>query len=319
MITEERLRLYLDDVYIYNFYLGDFDINRKYNSPLRKDPKPSFQIRRSKKSDLLYWKDYGLSEQLGFDAISLVRHLYGLSREEAVKRIWDDIVESKEPLPKIHLSVDTTSIPYKYYYGELSDWEMSYWKSRGIPKEILDYYNVKSLTAMYRTDKLVWKSVKDNPTYIYLYLANKDAFKAYRPLDPRGDKFRGQNNGGLLEGFEQLPDEWEHLIITKSTKDIMTLRRLGVVSCSPTSENSFRTLLKNKDELNRRFKRKFIFFDNDGPGVKASKLLKEETGWESIVLPKSYSKDASDLVTKDKSYKRLSSFLSTLKLEKNTI
>lgn len=319
MITEERLKLYIDDSYIYTFYLGDFDINRKYNSPLRIDPGPSFQIRKSKKSNLIYWKDYGLSNQLGIDAISLVMHLFNLSRKEAVEKIWVDIIESDKPLPSINLSVDITSIPYKFYYGELLDWELNYWNSIGIPKDLLDYYNVKSLTALYRTDKLIWKSVLNSPAYIYLYKNKIDAFKSYRPLDKKGDKFRGQNNGDILEGFEQLPDEWEHLIISKSTKDVMTLRRLGVVSCSPTSENSFRTLLKNKDEINRRFKRKFIFFDNDEPGIKASKLLQDETGWDSISLPINFSKDPSDLVKKDKSYKRLSSFLSNLKLEKNFI
>ena len=138
-------------------------------------------------------------------------------------------------------------------------------------------------------------------------------------IDPNGDKFRGQNNGDILEGYEQLPDEWEHLIITKSTKDIMTLRRIGVVSCSPTSENSFRTLLSKKDELNERFKRKFIFFDNDTPGIKASRLIHEATGWESFCLPINMGKDPNELVSKDKSYKRLLAFIHKYKFEKNYI
>lgn len=317
MITEERLRLYLDDIYIYNFYFGDFTLNHKYNSPLRDDPKPSFQIKVSKTGNL-YWKDYGLDKQLGFDAVAFVMHYFQIERKEAVKRVWDDIIKSGKPLPVIRLSADTSSIKYRHYYGELRDWELEYWKSRGIPKKILDFYNVKSLTALYKTDKLVWKSTEDNPAYIYLYSDNK-AFKCYRPLDPNGDKFRGQDNGEIIEGWDQLPDEWEHLVITKATKDVMTLRRIGVVGGSPTSENSFRAILAMKDELNRRFKRIFIFFDNDAAGIKAALFLHEATGWEVIILPQDFAKDPSDLVFKDQSFDRLKKFLAKYNLKRNYI
>lgn len=317
MITEERLRLYLDDIYIYNFYFGDFNLNYKYNSPLRDDPKPSFQIKISKSGNL-YWKDYGLDKQHGYDAIAFVMHYYDIDRKEAVKKIWNDIIKSGKPLPVIKLGADTSSVKYKHYYGELRDWEMKYWVSRLIPRKILDFFRVKSLTALYKTDKLIWKSTEDNPAYIYLYEDGK-AFKAYRPLDPQGDKFRGQDNGEIIEGYDQLPDEWEHLIITKATKDVMTFRTIGVVSCSPTSENSFRTILAKKDEFNARFKRIFIFFDNDKAGIKAAKFLHEATGWTIIMLPEDHAKDPSDLVVKDGSFDRLEKFLSKLKLKRNYV
>ena len=232
-LREERLKIFVDDSQIYAFYIGDFTLTHKYNSPLRDDPRPSFQIKRSKKGNL-YWRDYGLEKQEGFDAIAFVMHLYGLSREKAVKKIWKDMILSKEPIPQITLGANVSRIPYNFYYGELRDWELEYWRNLGIGKKLLDLYNVKSLTALYRTDKVIWKSEKTNPAYIYLYEQIKDAFKAYRPLDPRGDKFRGQNNGGILEGYEQLPKNGKKLLITKSTKDILVLRRAGVISTSPT-------------------------------------------------------------------------------------
>lgn len=171
------------------------------------------------------------------------------------------------------------------------------------------------MSALYKTDKLIWKSTEDNPAYIYIYEGSK-AFKAYRPLDPKGDKFRGQDNGEIIEGWDQLPYEWEHLIVTKATKDIMTFRTIGYISCSPTSENSFRTILSKKDELNRRFKRIFIFFDNDAAGMKAAKFLHEATGWTVIILPQDHAKDVSDLVYKDQSFDRLEKFLAKYKLKK---
>jgi len=313
MISEERLKLFVDDKHIYDFYLGGFDINVKYNSPLRQDPKPSFQIKKSKDGNL-YCKDYGLSEQKGFNAISFVMHLYEIDREEAVKKIWDDMVISGEPISNVRVSPDTSKIPYKFFYSELRDWELLYWSKLGISKNILDLYKVKSLTGLYKTDRLVWKSVEDNPAYIYLYTDPK-AFKCYRPLD-KADKFRGQDNGNIIEGYDQLPDEWEHLVITKSTKDIMLLRSFGVVSCSPTSENSFNTLYNRAEELNGRFSIIYVMYDNDEPGIRAANKICAETGWKNIMFPKSFAKDPSDFIMYGGDKRKLEKFFSKLKLMK---
>jgi len=41
-VTEERIKFYLKDEQIYQYYFGDIELGKKYHSPIReKDPNPS--------------------------------------------------------------------------------------------------------------------------------------------------------------------------------------------------------------------------------------------------------------------------------------
>lgn len=318
MKDETRLRFYVDDTAIYHFYFGEFDLTTKYRSPFphRTDPNPSFMFKNvgTWSAQKVLWNDFGMDGIKYKDGIGFVMEYFRISRKNAVRKIWKEMVldpDAKLVKPRVKQPLN---LPYEYTEEDIQDFEMDYWGRLWFTKEFLKYFNVHSLRSMRRVGKKLWGSEKDNPTFIYLF-SKKGAFKAYRPLDPNKDKFRGQNNGDVLEGYDQLPPRGQHLIITSSLKDTMTLRRLGYLAINPTSENSKRALYKKVRELNMRFNNNvYILFDNDPPGIKSAKSLALVTGWKPIFLPKTFSKDPSDLTMKTGNYLALSMFFANFNL-----
>lgn len=311
-MNETRLRFYLDDSQIYNFYFGVFDLVSKYKSPFsnRNDNVPSFMFKNvgTWSKPKILWNDFGMTDIKYKDGIGFVMEYFQISRRKAVRRIWKDMIMNKEvQLVKIRIE-QPLNLPYEFTKGELQDFEMSYWGRFGFTKSFMNFFNVHSLVSMRRVGKKIWGSVEGNPVFIYLF-KKRGAFKAYRPLDPMKDKFRGQSNGDILEGYDQLPPTGQHLFITSSLKDTMVLRMLGYLAVNPTSENSKRALYTHVRELNSRFKNIYILFDNDKPGINAAASLSSDTGWKVLMLPTWSTKDPSDLVMKTGNYLELSMFL----------
>lgn len=304
----DRLYYYINDYNIFQYYIGDFEIGDVMNSPLREDNTPSFQIKLSS-SNRLYWVDYGI-DQDNYDGVELVSLMYGLSRDDAVEKIWGDLIlKEGVNLNPIPVREKVFKVPYEFEYKEMNDIEYSYWSKLGITRELLEEYNVKALKGLYRLDVKLLESTDEMPVYIYLF-DDPLAFKSYQPNGGIW-KWRGQANGNLIEGWDQLKEQDTILFITSSLKDTLVMRTMGYSACNPTSENSYSNIVDKRDEINRRFNKVYIFFDTDTPGIKASKNMAEKTGWVSIGLPYSWNaKDPSDLITNDQgSYKRLELFL----------
>ena len=324
-LAEERLKFYVKDSQIYNFYFGDITIGKKYVSPLRdNDPNPSLVFRYF--NNKLYWKDFGLSNASNNDSVGFVRELISYERSEAVSRsevvslIYNDlVVEGKAP-KGIKRPPEPLLLPYEVNWEDLNKEESEYWLKMGLYKKDTDLFNIKGVRGFYRNCRFIRKSMPDDPMFVYL-TKERDTFKVYRPyaLD-KTTKFRGQLNGHILEGWEALPITGDILFINSSLKDTAVIRKAGYFGINPTSENSFTTLLNKAKELNNRFKRKIIFFDNDDPGIIATKKLRQELEWETCTLPLNWAKDPSDLVMRSGNYFDLNRFLdNVLKLGLFTI
>lgn len=290
-ITEARLRYYVSDESIYAYYFRDFEIGRKYHSPFRRDPKPSFMIRED--GGRLWWIDFGLSRTARPDAIGFVSELYGIDRRQAVERIWGDFMERGATVAKRKRSLNI-ALPYDVAMGDLEDFELRFWESHCIEKPLLDRFSVKGLRGLYRHGSLMWTSTSTEPAYVYIFA--KDVYKVYRPLSE--DRFRGQGNGSVLEGYKQLPATGRHLFVTSSMKDTLVLTSLGYCAVAPSSENSMNALLGKARELNSRFSDIHILFDNDPPGIRAARRLGHLTSWKTVFLPKDLAKDPADVVKK---------------------
>ncbi len=307
-MLETRLKFYVTDEQIYQFYLEDeIEVGVKYSAPWRSDNTPSLSFNYY--NGFLMWTDFGLQSDVYRDGIGFVQQLFDLNREKAVRKIWKELVLNKDvPLRVVNIK-KKIKFDYEITFIELSNYELEYWGRLQLSLNFLKRFNVWSLKSMRRLGKKIWWSTEENPTYVYLFKDYPKAFKAYRPLDPRKDKFRGQNNGAIVEGWDQLPEQGEDLIISSSLKDTMVLTKCGFNACNPTSENSFRGILNKKDELNERFKNIRILFDNDIPGINAANSLYSKTGWETMFLPQKLSKDPSDYIMNGGNYKTLKNML----------
>lgn len=314
-IQEERLKFYLKDEQIYKYYFGNIEIGRKYKSPLRhRDPNPSLVFRYYKNK--LYWKDFGLIYDGIGDAVGFVQMLLTfendrpVTRIEAAQHIFSELVENNKAPKSVKKLEEPLINFYDINYREINEYEMNFWRKLWLTRRELDKFNVKAVEGLFRNGEFLFSSTKEDPAYVYLS-DDIDSFKTYRPYTKvKKDKFKGINNGGLIEGWNALPAFGDICLINSSLKDTMVNTKAGYPGCNPTSESSFETLLKKARELNVRFKKVIVFFDNDKPGIDAAKRLKKIIGWDYIYLPDNWGiKDPSDLVKADGNYFNLIRFL----------
>lgn len=67
----------------------------------------------------------------------------------------------------------------------------------------------------------------------------------------------------------------DFLVITKSLKDVMALYEFDIPAIAPCSENLFVTEAQY-NRLKNKFKKIFLLYDLDIPGVQAAKRIKKQ-------------------------------------------
>lgn len=324
-LSNTALGLYVDDIDILHYYFGPFETGRKYHSPFRRDPNPSFNIIATPGGKVM-WKDFGLMEEVETDGIEFVRVFYDLdTREQAYNVIWNDMIYKGGYLDLVRgdteVSITNNRKEYRYEKGDMKDYELKYWYDFFVSKKTLKHLNIYGCRGFYSNDKLLWKSTEDDPCFVYVNKEDESIFKVYKPLGPSYQKFRGINNTKWIEGYDQLPEKSHSLIITKSMKDTALFRSLGYAACNPSSENSYTALISKKDEINERFDNVIVWYDNDEPGVKASEMIVEKVGfkWIPTRLPLSWGyKDPTDLCMyeREEGLKKVYNILNHLNVKK---
>lgn len=278
---------------IYTKYLGQFKVGNIYNSPFRKDKNPSFGVFHSKKTGKLLFKDHG--NGLCGDVIKFVREFTGITNyNEVLQRIVDDLsITNKTTLKKSSIYKEPKETVIGIVRQKFSEVDKTYWKQFGISLKTLQKYNVNSI-KYYLCNGIVKGIYKDNnPMYAYKVYNN---FKIYRPYGDKYTKWRSNLTEFDIQGYEQLPEKGDLLIITKSLKDVMVLHEMGYNAISPASESTFIPDKALKAIL-RRFKRVLINFDRDAPGARNLRKISLKTGLNGFMVHKQFeAKDISDAV-----------------------
>lgn len=284
----------IDEYDIYAYYMGNFDIGKLYNSPLRMDDKnPSFAIFKGRRGNLMF-KDHGSGES--GNVIKFIKLLKNINTDAELEKELLHIIRHTAPLStrvstknyKTHNSVDIGIVRQSF-----TDIDKKYWKSFAITEATLNKFEVFSI-KYFLCNKIVSGVYKDtNPMYAYK-VNNK--FKIYRPLNSKYTKWRTNLEITDIQGYAQLPDTNDLLIITKSLKDIMVLYEMGYCAVSPSSETTFipEDIL---NDLKARFKKILILFDNDETGIKKAQEYSNKYNLIQFVIDNKFNaKDISDAV-----------------------
>lgn len=319
VLSLEEILKHTTEYDIYAYYLGSkFDVGKIMSSPFRQDLKPSFGIFKSSTSNALLWKDQGTGKT--GNVITFVRELKDFyHNKQALKAIWEEVVIGNLSISKrgkviteLYKSLKTSISVKRRNFCEADN---AYWDKYNISRDTLALYNVQPISFFWVNDVQQGLTYsKDSPMYAYKIF---DKFKIYRPLsETKKDKWRTNCTSIDLQGYEQLPKTGDLLIITKSLKDVMVLHELGYTSVALHSEND--RLYKNiYNNLQHRFKRIVILFDNDKPGLESAIKLSNKYELQYIYLDSSllelYNiKDISDYVSvfgKDSASELLKSLL----------
>lgn len=287
----------IGEMQIYFKYLHFFPQQDKaYSSPFASDSTHSF---RFKLLDSLMWKCFSTGKS--GDCISLVSELHHESFKDAVKRILNDfkVHSNVQSEPKI-LATDKFvryDTEIQVVLQDFSQSDLDYWYQGRIRRSTLDYFDVKATKQVWLNKgegpKLIWTYRKDNP--IFRYLIN-GRYKIYKPLEKDKQwKWLSTTKQCDWQGFDQLPATGEILILTKSMKDIMVWYEMGFPAISPCSESQTITS-EEITYLRSRFKKIYLNYDYDKPGMTQMIYLKLEYGLPIIITSDVENKDSFDLV-----------------------
>ena len=290
---------------IFKYYCSGFkQLGKKFCSDLRQDNSPTVSIIQWR-GKLLY-KDFGNSDH-SFDCFSYVMAKYNCAFYNALLIIDNDFGlrlashKSEQAFTTGYLGFRSnkkledkklTIIRKKSRSWEYKD--AKFWKQYLINKKTLIKFAVQPISYYWINDH----RFRCNLSYAFK-IGSK--YKIYSPHDEV--KWISNTTSKHIQGWDQLPEKGNIIIITSSLKDIMCLRRMGFPGIAMQSEMQMLGEKTIKD-LKKRFKEVVILYDNDftnsnNPGQTMAIKICEKYDLKNIYIPESYQvKDISDCIAK---------------------
>ena len=305
------------DIFVY--YCPNFkELGKKFLSDLREDRTPTVSI-IPYKGKLLY-KDFGHSDH-AFDCFNYVKFKYNCSFVDALRIIDCDFklgLSSQKEVINFTMGImayrQNKSFDYQkkqvIIRKKMRPWSAEdaiFWSNYLVSKKTLLSFAVEPISHFWvNNNRFTCKSI----SYAFRF---KNRYKIYSPYEEK-NKWVSNTRKTDIQGYNQLPNTGEHLIITSSLKDVMCLHEVGYPAISLQSEMQIPDE-KLISELKERFNTIEILYDNDfnninNPGQTMAKKICESYGFTNICLPNQLGcKDPSDLVKRTGSMTELKKIL----------
>jgi hypothetical protein len=299
---DEILETGVTEYDIFRLYLPNFILDTANKSPFRDDSVPSFGV--TMRTGFLYWRDFATGES--GNIWTLIARLFSTDYTGALKIIAKDLgIRNGTDFKKISENVKSFPIPERKQIElgiRTRGWKLNdkeYWTQYGINRSTLEKYLVSPIDYMFFNEHPV-KAER----HAYVYRELKDdilTFKIYQPYS-KDRKWISNNNQSVWEGWSQLPETGDNLIITSSRKDLMSIidsTKIPSISLQGESMMPKHHVVK---QLVDRFNKVYVLYDNDftnpkNPGRALGNKIATEFGLTQIEIPEEYlSKDFSDLV-----------------------
>lgn len=300
-ISKETVLEKTTEVQLLSHYMGINKIPCVINSPFRSDKTPSFGIYTRDGVHILY-KDFSTNES--GDTFKLLGRLWNLDYTKTLLKILNDVeipnsnmtvYKSSKTQTRISKTSDTE------LYCKIRDWkqyDLEYWESYGITLPWLQYAEVYPIShKIIKKDGKTYTFSVDKYAYVYVeHKEGKTTLKIYQPFNKNGFKWTNKHDSSVISLWTKVPEKGDMVCVCSSLKDALCLWvNCGIPSIAVQGEGYSMSNTAVK-QLKKRFKKQYILFDNDLPGIKDGIKLSEETGFKNIVLPKiNNAKDISDL------------------------
>ena len=309
------------DIFVY--YCPNFkELGKKFRSDLREDNSPTVSI--IPYNGKLLYKDFGNFDHT-FDCFNYVKHKYNCSFISALRIIDCDFnlgLSSKQGVINFTmgcmayrqnktLNFNKKQIIIQKRKRDWNKQDATYWSQYLVSKEILNTFAVEPINYFWiNNNRFTCKSI----TYAFKF---KNRYKIYSPYEEK-NKWLSNTKKTDVQGYDQLPNKGERLIITSSLKDVMCLYAAGYHAIAMQSEMQIPDE-KLISELKQRFNTVEILYDNDfnkanNPGQIMAEKICDLYGFNNICLPRNFeSKDPSDLISKENSFNELKIILNDKK------
>ena len=305
------------DIFVY--YCPNFkELGKKFKSDLRKDNSPTVSI--IPYNGRLLYKDFGNSDH-AFDCFNYIKYKYGCSfvgalriidcdfnlglssKKDAINFTMGYMAYSQQKTPKFIKPEVLIKKKTRHWNKE----DVKFWSQYLVSKELLTTFAVEPISHFWiNSTRFSCKSIS------YAFRFNT-RYKIYSPYDEK-NKWLSNTKKTDVQGYNQLPNNGERLIITSSLKDVLCLTSAGYNAVAMQSEMQIPEE-KLISELKKRFTTIEILYDNDfdkinNPGQTMAKKICDLYGFNNICLPTNYeSKDPSDLVSNTGGFKNLKTIL----------
>lgn len=264
---------------------------------------------------------YSISNRFYGDCFDLVRYILLMSDKTTnnltlIAKIIDDEMKDKSN-STITLDIIAKPKERKSIAIQIRQWNLydqKYWSQYGFTSNELKrgyVYPVEMAWINYHLDnRAFYKYHPHNPCYAYYYGIGEDGVDNITLYFPYANSIKGESkfitNNRCFQGINTLTS-CENLIITKSYKDVLLIRRLILLhlvgdtnrfnSIAVPSENYniTQTIIDNlKQKYN--IERIFTLFDNDVVGKRYTYNISKQTNIIPLLIPSYYkSKDITDL------------------------
>lgn len=265
---------------IFKKYLGiEPDLQEYFTNPLRDDENPDCKFYINKQGRL---KFHDIPMGWNWDCFNVVERLFNCTFSEALKIIAIDfgIVEGNKRDINLALTVSKSQKYTVSYRVKRKNWDeasLKYWKQYDVGIETLIHFGVSPIHILF-----VNRGTGLEETYRwrdsdigYVYHFGGYNYKFYFPLRQKPKpRFIQSSESDILQGYSQLPESGEILIITKSFKDVICLSMFDIPAVAPLAEG-FHIKAEVIDKLKLRFNRIYSLMDFDKTGIKSALRLKQ--------------------------------------------
>lgn len=299
IINEESILSYISQEEIMHKYLEvDPNVEGMFCSPLRKDENPTCTFKWI--NGKLLFRDWAREKPL--DCFGVVMEIYNLSYNDAQKKIADDFdlkecIKSGKPKRKVTFnnSFDKSKSKIKVKVQPFTKENIAYLKSYYLNSSIASKFNVFSPEYVWLNGRLMYRQHEDNPALAYYFGKDEEGNQKWKIYFYRDDKRRFMTNTNRINGWVQLPDESDVLIITKALKDVMCLDLFDIpaVAMQAESQMPYDYII---NELENRFDKIITLFDYDEAGIRRATSIYDEYDIPYYFIQDSKAKDFSDYI-----------------------
>jgi hypothetical protein len=271
----EIKQLYGEDNIFRIIFEDDICLDKKYLSPFRKDNHPSCTFIIGRNGSLLFcdWADVPCFR----DCIQAVMESFNLTLADSLSFIdnyFKSTEKNRKKVIKEYAEKQRQSYPITFKSRKFIKKDIEYWKQYNITPIQLAQDKVYAVDSfkVYSSRLNGFSYVDCKKEICYVYTEFKDHQKVYFPNRKKLKWFTNctKNDVGNIRNIETTGN---YLIITKSYKDCRIIRNYGYVNTIWFQNEGMFPDIQILQDLIVRFKRIYVFFDNDSGGKNAASKL----------------------------------------------
>lgn len=288
---------------IFNSYCSPFvKLYKSFKSELRIDKNPTCSICRV--GEKLIYKDF--TENQTRDCFDYIQEKYSINFIRALEMVNRDF--NLGLLSTVSLGTDRVAttvsnfdimkvpeqvVDIRVVTRDLSINDKEFWFDRyDISSVTLTKFKIFPLSGFFINGTYTRCGSNVYGFYFGRLPDGREAWKIYQPYATKDLKWRSNCPETIIQGWDQLDEAGDVVIITKSLKDVVLLTQLGYPSVAPQAESN--TISPDLvTSLRKRYTHVMLLYDNDVPGIEAANRIASNHNLPVFFMPEG-TKDATD-------------------------